>query len=102
MLALWQYGGRWQAVASGGGSAHDRTPLVWRRGAWGRLVARWTLGANQVSRVRDSGWLLPLSALICGPDGGKTPRNGVEKATFGGICYVGHNGATPFGDYIYV
>ena len=60
------------------------------------------VGANQVSRVRDSEWTLPLSALICGPDGGKTARNGVEKATFGGICYVGQNGATHFGDYIYV
>jgi len=25
---------------------------------------------------------LPLSALICGPDGAKTPRKGVEKAVF--------------------
>ncbi len=25
---------------------------------------------------------LPLSALICGPDGSKTPRKGVEKAVF--------------------
>jgi hypothetical protein len=44
------------------------------REAWGgRIVARWTMEANQVSRVRDGGWPLPLSALICGPDGGKTP-----------------------------
>ena len=33
-FVLCQSGGRWQAVASGGGSAHDLTPLVWR-GAWG-------------------------------------------------------------------
>src|SRR5271157_4417736 len=25
---------------------------------------------------------LPFSALICGPNGGKTPRKGVEKAVF--------------------
>jgi len=43
-----------------------------------------------------------IGARICCPDGGKTPRNGVEKATFGGICYVAHNGATPFKEYIYV
>ena|SRR5271166_917519 len=67
-----------------------------------RTVARWTSGANRVSRVRDSRWPLPLSALICGPDRGKTPRKGVEKAIFGGICYVAHDGATPFEDYIYV
>src|SRR5271157_4363098 len=28
-------GGRCQAVASGGGSAHDLNPLAWRRGVWG-------------------------------------------------------------------
>jgi len=58
-------------------------PGVVEREAWGgRTVARWTLGANQVSRVRNSGCPLPLSALICGPDGGKTPRKEVEIATF--------------------
>jgi len=57
---------------------------------------------NQVSRVSDSGWPLPLSVLICGPDGGKTPRKGVEKAVFWGICYVAHNGATHFYESSYV
>src|SRR5208337_3087253 len=54
-----------------------------------------TLGANQVSRVPESGCPLPLSAMICGPDGGKTPRKRVEKAVFSGIGYVDDNGATP-------
>ncbi len=26
---------------------------------------------------------MPLAARICGPDGGKTPRNGLEKAILG-------------------
>ena len=47
------------------------------RGAWGgRTVARWTLVANQVSRVRDGGWPLPLSALIWGQNAPKRGRNG--------------------------
>jgi hypothetical protein len=58
-----------------------------------------TLGANQVSRVPKSGCPLPLSAMICGPDGGKTPRKGVEKAVFSGIGYVDDNGATPVSRY---
>jgi hypothetical protein len=63
--------------------------------AWGGgTVATWTLGANQVSRVPESGWPLPLLALICWPDGGKTPRRRVEMAVFSKICYVAHNGAT--------
>ncbi len=59
-------------------------PASWsvRRGAWGgRTVAGGTLGAAHVSRVPESGWPLPLfrwwplllSAMICRPDGGKTP-----------------------------
>ena len=32
----------------------------------------------------------------------KTNIQGVEKAVFGGICYVAHNGATPFYDNSYV
>ena len=92
-FGLCQFGGWWMAVASGEGPAHDLTPLVGRgaggveRGAGG--VERENSGhvdvgrqPNQVSRVPDSGWPLPLSALICGPDGGKTPRNGVEKRRF--------------------
>ncbi len=40
-------------VASGGGSAHDLTPLVV---AWGgRTVAGGTLGANHASRAPESG-----------------------------------------------
>ena len=38
--------GRCQAVASGGGSAHDLTPLAWRRGAWG--VGRENSGPGDV------------------------------------------------------
>ena len=45
---------------------------------------------------------MPLAARICGPDGGKTPRNGLEKAILGGICYVAYNGATPVLEYCYV
>src|SRR5271157_317864 len=64
--------------------------------AWGgRTVARGTLRANHASRAPEGGWPLPLSALICGPDGGKTPRKGVEMAIFSGTCYVANNGATP-------
>ena len=32
---------------------------------------------------------------ICGPDGGKTPRKGLEMATLAETCYVCPNGATP-------
>jgi len=48
-----------------------------------------------------SGWPLPRqrSAMICGPDEAKTPRNGVEKAVFSKIGYVVHNSATPFSGY---
>ena len=85
-----------------GGSAHDLTPLV---PAWG--VERKNSGqgdfGGQPGFPGARVWVpLPLSAPICGPNGGKTPRDGVEKAIFGGICYVGHNVATPFEDYIYV
>jgi hypothetical protein len=41
-------------------------------GGW-RMANAATKRANQVSRVPESGRPLPLSALICGPDGGKTP-----------------------------
>ena len=34
--------------------------------------------------VPESGWPLPLSKPIGWPDGRKTPRNGVEMATFWG------------------
>jgi len=50
----------WMAVASGEGPAHDLTPLDRRVASGGRTVARWTLGANQVSRVAESRWHLPL------------------------------------------
>ena len=59
-------------VASGGGSAHDLTPLVpdiVGRGAWGETESK---GANHLSRVPESGWALPLSASIRRPDRGKT------------------------------
>ena len=48
----------------------------------GRMVIRWTRGVNQVSRVLESGWPLPLPALICGPDGAKTPRKGSKRRFF--------------------
>jgi hypothetical protein len=35
-----EFGSRWQAAASGGGSAHNLTPLVWRGVGGGRTVAR--------------------------------------------------------------
>jgi hypothetical protein len=35
-----EFGSRWQAAASGGGSAHNVTPLVWRGVGGGRTVAR--------------------------------------------------------------
>src|SRR5208337_2238308 len=68
------------------GSAHDLTPLVWRgAGGVGRGAGeqwpggRWgPTGFPGCQRVGGP----PLSALICGPDGGKTPRKGVEKAVF--------------------
>jgi hypothetical protein len=67
-----------------GGSAQDLTPLVWRE-AWG--VGRENSG--QVDMGGQPGFpgardrvALPLSALICGPDGAKTPRKGVQKAVF--------------------
>jgi len=91
------------AVASGGRSVPGLIRLV---------LASWGVGRENSGQMDVGGqpgfpgardWVaLPLSALICGPNGGKTPRKGVEKAVFGGICYVGHNGATPFEDYIYV
>ena len=91
------------AVASGGRSVPGLIPLG---------LASWGLGREHSGQGDVGGqpgfpgarvWVaLPLSAPICGPNGGKTPRNGVEKAIFGGICYVGHNGATPFEGYIYV
>ena len=59
---------------------HDLTPLVTaldaERGAGtvGRETGeQWPGGTIHVSRVPRSGPPLPLSALICGPDGGKTP-----------------------------
>ena len=53
---------------------------------------------NQVSRVPDSGGPLPLLALIWRPDGVKRTEMGSKGRFFGGICYVAHNGATPFED----
>jgi len=37
-FGLSQFGCRCLAVASGGGFAHDLTPLVWRRGAWSESI----------------------------------------------------------------
>ena len=73
-----------------------------RRRAWGgRIFSRWMLGDRFLGSQRV-GRPVRIGARICCPDGGKTPRNGVEKATLGAICYVAHNGATPFEEYIYV
>src|SRR5271157_2115886 len=47
-----------------------------------RTTRREAKGAPGVSRVPESGWPLPLSATIRGPDGGKTPRKEVEKGVF--------------------
>src|SRR5271157_5030187 len=41
-------------------------------GGWGMANAA-TKRAIDVSRVPESGWPLPLSAMSRGPDGGKTP-----------------------------
>src|SRR5271157_3291394 len=41
-----------------------------------------TVETTLVSRVPTSGSPIPLSAMICGPDGGKKPRKEVEKAVF--------------------
>jgi len=85
------------AVASGEESAHDLTPLVWR--------GVWRVGRKNIVQVDVEGqpgfpgakvWVaLPLSAMIYGPDGDKTPRKGVEMAIFWGIGYVANIGATP-------
>jgi len=52
-------------------------------------------------RLKDGNRKTPCqpSAMIRGPDGGKTPSKGVEKAIFWGIGYVAHNGATPVIEY---
>src|SRR5271157_4378216 len=45
------------------------------------------LQTSYLSRTMVPGSIFPgsiFSALICWPDGGKTPRKGVEKAIFGG------------------
>jgi hypothetical protein len=74
------------AVASGGGSAHDLTPLAWRRGAWGvgrETIVQMDVG-GQPGFLAAKEWVgrSALSAdLLVG--WGKTPRNGVEKAVFG-------------------
>ena len=39
----------------------------------GKTVDRESNEANHVSRVPENGQPLPLSAMIRGPDGGKTP-----------------------------
>ncbi len=71
-------------MGSGGGSAHDLTPLAWRRGAWG--VGRETI--VQVDVGGQPGFLAAkrwvgrsaLSAdLLVG--WGKTPRNGHGSKT---------------------
>jgi len=64
--------------------------------------ARLVLQTSYLSRTIVPGSIFPgsiFSSLICGPDGGKTPRKGVEKAIFWGIGYVAHNGATPVIEY---
>src|SRR5208282_895609 len=56
----------------------DPASLAWgvQRGAWGgRTVARWTLEANQVSGVPESGWPLPLQPRFPGD------RNWVDPST---------------------
>ena len=97
-FGLSQFGCRYQAVASGEGSAHNLTPPVPTDGGVGREAGeQWPGGrwSNHVDRVPRSGVALPLAARIGGPDGGKTPRKGVEMATLAGTCYVSPNGATP-------
>jgi hypothetical protein len=91
------------AVASGGRSVPSLIPLVLASGGVGRENSGQGDVGGQPGFPGARVWVaLPLSAPICGPNGGKTPRNGVEKAIFGGICYVGHNGATHFEEYTYV
>ena len=59
-----------------------------RRRAWGgRIFSRGMLGEKFLGSQRV-GRPVRIGARICCPDGGKTPRNGVEKATLGAICYV--------------
>ena len=59
-----------------------------RRRAWGeRIFSRGMLGDRFLGYQRV-GRPVRIGARICCPDGGKTPRNGVEKATLGAICYV--------------
>ncbi len=117
-----ELGGRWQAVASGGGSAPNLTPLVGRGAGGERTVARvgspFRCQRGFVGRMGVLPWHrrssyepdapargVPQSprwrvGLVCAKDvklscrGNKTPRNGLEKAIFGGICYVAHNSAT--------
>jgi hypothetical protein len=73
-LGLCQFGGRCQAVASGGGSVPGLNPLVLASWSVGRENGgQVDVGATHVSRVPESGWTLPLSARIRRPDGGKTP-----------------------------
>ena len=60
------------------------------------------LQTSYLSRTMVPGSIFPgsiFSALICWPDGGKTPLKGVEKAIFWGIGYVAHNGITPVIEY---
>src|SRR5208283_124505 len=101
---LSQFGCRHQAVTSGEGSAHGLTPLVPTDGGVGReAVEQWPGGrwSTHVDRVPRSEPPLPLAARIGGPDGGKTPRKGLEMATLAGTCYVCPNGATSVSIYSY-
>ena len=69
LVRSWQFGGRWQAVASGGRVAHDLTPLVpavggVEREAWdGRTVARERWGPPNV----DNGLTVDLEIGVWTP-----------------------------------
>src|SRR5271157_143709 len=65
-------------------SAYGLTPLVLAWGVGRGAGEQWPDGRwGQPGFPGAREWVaLPLSALICGPDGAKTPRKGVEKAVF--------------------
>ena len=75
------FGSRWQAAASGGGSAHNLTSLVGRGARGERTVAR----VDSPFRSRRG---------VVGRMGVKRPETGSKRGFLGGICYVAHNGAT--------
>src|SRR5271157_5536474 len=65
-------------------------------------VSKPSLQLGQHRLFTGPGSPLPLLALIWRPDGVKRPEMGSKRRSFGGICYVAHNGATPLEDKIYV